>query len=290
MLLLLTAAIWGSAFVAQKAGLDHIGPFVFNTLRFGLGCLVLLPLIILRRKNPNNSQTASGNPIRAIIPGGLIAGVFVFFGAAFQQMGLLTTTAGKAGFITGLYIIIVPILGLLWRHRVGTGTWIGAIIAILGLYLLSGTGKFTVSHGDALVLACAFMWAGHVHLIGWLSPKVDSIKLAFTQFAVCAFISLIVALIVDKFDAQAISRAAIPVLYAGLLSVGIAYTLQVVAQRNSPPAHAAIIMSLEAVFAVLAGWLILHEILTLRGILGCALMLAGMLASAASKRDREHPA
>jgi drug/metabolite transporter (DMT)-like permease len=287
LLLLLTAAIWGSAFVAQKAGLDHIGPYVFNTLRFSLGCLVLIPVIILTRNK--SDDVIPGNSIfhRSVIPGGLIAGVFVFFGATFQQTGLMdeATTAGKAGFITGLYIIIVPIIGLLWRHRIGAGTWFGAIIATIGLYLLSGPKGFALSRGDTLVLMSAFVWAGHVHLIGWLSPRVNTIKLAFTQFAVCSFISFIIALNVEGFHYEPILNAAIPVLYAGVISVGIAYTLQVVAQRHSPPVHASIIMSLESVFALIAGILIRKERLTSRGIVGCALMLAGMISSAATRRS-----
>jgi drug/metabolite transporter (DMT)-like permease len=277
-LLLITAFIWGSAFVAQKAGLEFIGPFIFNTLRFALGCLVLLPLIIIRSRNPEIAMESKRNPKRQLTAG-LIAGIFVFFGATFQQTGLLTTSAGKAGFITGLYVIIVPILGLFWRHRISPVTWVGAILAVIGLYFLSVTETLSVSVGDLLVLACAFVWAGHVHVIGYYSPKVDTIKLAFTQFAVCSLISLVLALVFDEISLTQIRLAAVPVLYAGMLSVGVAYTMQIVAQRDAPPAHAAIIMSLEAVFAVLGGWVMLHERLSTRGIFGCALMLTGMLLS-----------
>lgn len=286
LLLLLTAAIWGSAFVAQKAGLEYIGPYVFNTLRFSLGCAVLLPVILIKRKNESGGgANTTVKDKRLLLYGGIAAGILVFLGATFQQVGLIYTTAGKAGFITGLYVIIVPVIGLLWRQRMGRATWLGAIVAVAGLYLLSETGGFALSKGEAMVLICAFVWAGHVHLIGYLSPKVDPIKLAFTQFAICAIISLVISLFVAVYDMHSIRQAAVPILYAGLISVGIAYTLQVVAQRHAPPAHASIIMSLEAVFAVLGGWLILHETLTLRGILGCALMLAGMLSSAITKRS-----
>ncbi len=282
-LLLITAFIWGSAFVAQKAGLEFIGPFVFNTLRFALGCLVLLPVMLIRSRNAAIANESRRNP-KLQLTAGLYAGIFVFFGATFQQTGLLTTTAGKAGFITGLYVIIVPILGLFWKHLTGAGTWAGAVLAVIGLYLLGETGQLAISTGDALVLACAFVWAGHVHLLGYYSPRVDTVKLAFMQFAVCSLISLAMALMFDKFDFAQIRLAAVPVLYAGMLSVGIAYTLQVVAQRDAPPAHASIIMSLEAVFAVLGGWVVLHETLGARGIFGCALMLAGMLLSQGGRR------
>jgi drug/metabolite transporter (DMT)-like permease len=194
-------------------------------------------------------------------------------------VGLVYTTAGNAGFITGLYVVIVPIMGLFWHQRPGAGTWIGAFLAAVGLYLLCITDEFTISFGDLLELMGAFLWAGHVLIIGWLSPKIDSIKLAFTQFAACSVLSLITAIIVETIAFKALIQAAIPILYGGVLSVGVAYTLQVVAQRKAHPAHAAIFLSMEAVFAAVGGWLILSETLTHRGLVGCLLMLSGMLLS-----------
>lgn len=279
-LLLLTATIWGFAFVAQRVGMEFVGPFTFNGVRFALGSLVLLPLI-LRNSNQRVAEETiltQAKPKTIIIGGGLL-GLTLFSAASLQQVGLVYTTAGNAGFITGLYVVIVPIMGLLWNQRPGAGTWIGAFLAAAGLYFLSITDEFTISFGDLLELMGAFLWAGHVLIIGWLSPKIDSLKLAFTQFAACSLLSLIAAIIVETIAFKTIIQAAIPILYGGVLSVGVAYTLQVVAQRKAHPAHAAIFLSMEAVFAAFGGWLILNENLTHRGLVGCLLMLSGMLIS-----------
>jgi drug/metabolite transporter (DMT)-like permease len=214
-----------------------------------------------------------------IILGGGLAGFALFMGATLQQVGLVYTTAGKAGFITGLYVVIVPILGLFWKQQSGLGTWFGAILAAAGLYLLTITAQFTIALGDFLELAGAFFWAGHVLIIGWLSPRIDPIKLAFFQYTACSFLSLLTAVITEVITLHGLFLATLPIAYGGLISVGIAYTLQVVAQRYAHPAHAAIILSLEAVFAAFGGWLILGETLSSRGLIGCSLMLAGMLLS-----------
>lgn len=279
-LLLLTAVIWGSAFVAQRVGMDHVGPFTFNGVRFTLGALVLLPLVIRRRPlappDPGREQAASKG---FLLWGGVLAGVVLFTAAALQQVGLVYTTAGKAGFITGLYVIIVPLLGLIWGFRPGWGGWAGACMAVVGLYLLSVTEGFALAPGDFLELVGAFFWAVHVLILGWLSPKVRRVRLACIQFSVCAFLSLVTAGFLEPVTAEGLRLAAIPILYGGLLSVGVAYTLQVVAQRHAPPVHAAVILSLEAVFAAVAGWILLGEVLDLRAIVGCGLMLAGMLTA-----------
>ena len=277
-LLLLTATIWGFAFVAQRVGMDFVGPFAFNGIRFALGGLVLLPLIYRNRtlqavsaKRPASTKT--------VLLGGGLAGLALFAGASFQQVGLVYTTAGNAGFITGLYVVIVPILGLFWGQRPGAGTWIGVGLAAVGLYLLSVTGDFTIAFGDLLEVVGAFFWAGHVLIIGWLSPKVESSRLAFFQYAACSALSLATAAIFETTTMAGVLNAALPILYGGVCSVGIAYTLQVVAQQHAHPAHAAILLSLEAVFAALGGWLILGETFSLRGVTGCAFMLLGMLLS-----------
>ena len=258
--------------------MDYVGPFTFNGVRFALGSIVLVPLILRNRNHRNLNEKASTRDDRnVVIFGGALLGITLFAAASLQQVGLVYTTAGNAGFITGLYVVIVPILGLFWRQRPDGGTWIGAFLAAIGLYLLSITDKFTISFGDLLVLFGAFLWAGHVLIIGWLSPKIDSLKLACTQFTACSVLSLLTALLVETIAIQSIFQAAIPILYGGVLSVGVAYTLQVVAQKQAHPAHAAILLSLEAVFAAFGGWLILDETMTFRGIIGCALMLAGML-------------
>ena len=279
ILLFITAIIWGFAFVAQRAGMEFVGPYTFNAIRFALGGLSLLPLLILNKKRKFNFQNYSYLKNKYFIYGGIIAGIILFLGSTFQQIGIVYTTAGKAGFITGLYIIFVPLLGLFLKNKTSAGTWIGAIIAVWGLYFLSVTESFSIGLGDMLVLISGFFWAVHVLLIGKISPKTDPIQLAFFQFIICSLLSLIAAVISETTTINNIYDASIPILYAGVCSVGIAYTLQVVAQREAHPAHAAIIMSLEAMFALIGGWLILDEIISLRGLLGCALMLTGMLVS-----------
>jgi drug/metabolite transporter (DMT)-like permease len=280
ILLLLTAVIWGFAFVAQRVGMDFVGPFTFNGVRFALGSLVLLPFIAAARpRRPPSSQSAPVKKRTASIAPGAVAGVVLFFGSSLQQMGLVYTTAGNAGFITGLYVVMVPIIGLIWRHKPGTGTWMGTILAAWGLYLLSVTESLRLAPGDLLVLMSAVMWAIHVLIIGWLSPRQNPLVLACSQFAVCSLLSLVTAVGIEPITLDGLRSATIPILYGGVLSVGLAYTLQVVAQRNAPPAHAAVILSLEGAFAALGGRLLLAEILTPRGYAGCALMLAGMLLS-----------
>jgi drug/metabolite transporter (DMT)-like permease len=280
VLLLITAIIWGFAFVAQRVGMDYVGPFTYNGVRFAIGSLSLLPLVLMAREQRSAASQILPPPgLKTILFGGAALGLTLFAGASLQQIGLVYTTAGKAGFITGLYVIIVPILGLIWRQRPRIGTWIGAFLAAIGLYLLSVTEEFTIELGDLLVLIGAFFWAAHVLIIGWLSPRINSIKLAFSQYVACSILSLITAIIIEVITLNSIFAAAIPILYGGLLSVGIAYTLQVVAQRDAHPAHAAILLSLEAVFAAIGGWLILGEIISPRGLVGCGLMLFGMLLS-----------
>ena len=273
LLLLLTALIWGFAFVAQRAGMEHVGPFFFNGVRFALGCLPLLPFVLRTTTTPLASR------LRHALRGGLLAGLFLFTAASLQQVGIVYTTAGKAGFITGLYVILVPILGLLLQHRSRRSTWTGALVATSGLYLLSVEPPLAIARGDALVLVSAFFWAGHVLVIGSLSRQLDWAMLAFLQFFVCSLLSTAVAVGTEHIALQPLVDAAVPVFYGGVLSVGVAYTLQVVAQRRAAPGHAAIILSLETVFAALGGWLLLSEDMPLRGLVGCGLMFAGMLIS-----------
>lgn len=210
---------------------------------------------------------------------GSILGLSVFGGATLQQYGLVYTTAGNAGFITGLYVVFVPILGLFRKQFPHFTVWIAALLAVLGLYFLSVTESFTLVFGDMLVLFGAVFWAAHVVIIGVMSPKVNALKLALIQYLVCSVLSIIVALAVETNTLEGIIQATIPILYGGILSVGIAYTLQVIAQKKAPPAHAAIILSLETVFAAFGGWLVLNEQLGNRELLGCGLMLLGILVA-----------
>ncbi len=277
-LLLITAAIWGSGFVAQRAGMVHVGPFTFNAIRFLLGSLALIPVLLITR---NKQQRYGPVPLRTVLTGGLLAGAAVFSGATFQQAGIVYTSAGKAGFITGLYVIIVPILGIFLRHKAGFGTWAGAVLAIVGLYFLSFTGDFsTATFGDLLVLTGAFCWAAHVHILGWYSPRMNTIQLAFIQFIFCSLFSfLVVPIFSESIRIQSVIDASGPICYSGFISVGVAYTLQVVAQKDAHPSHAAIVLSLEAVFAVIFGVLILKESLSIQGLTGCILMFGGMIVS-----------
>ena len=283
-LLLITAIIWGFAFVAQRAGMEYIGPYTFNGIRFALGSLVLLPFIAWRTKvQGRQEKNTSALKPKSFWYAGMIAGVVLFGGASLQQVGIAQTTAGKAGFITGLYVIIVPIIGIFKQQHAGRALWAGAFLALFGMYLLGITGSFKLLNGDFLVFLSAFLWAAHVQIIDHFSGRVDVIKLAALQFAICAIASSCMALITETITLPSILQASVPILYGGILSVGIAYTLQVVAQQKAHPSHAAIILSLETVFAALGGWMILNEKLSARALVGCSLMLAGMLIAQLNK-------
>ena len=279
VLMLLAAAIWGFAFVAQRVGMETMGPHLFNGVRFIMGGLVLLPVVYwLSKRHPERNEQKTTSTQQLLLAG-LLAGSFLFAGATLQQVGLQYTTAGKAGFITGLYIFFVPAIGLCFGMRTSLGTWLGAILAIWGLYLLSVRDDFTLSRGDTFQLLCAIAFAGHVLVIGYLAGRYDTIKLSAIQFLVAGVLAFIVAIFTETITWQMIVDTAIPLAYAGLMSTGVAYTLQVVAQQHAHSSHAAIILSSEGVFAVLGGWLFLSEQLPIQGLLGCGLMLAGMLLS-----------
>ena len=281
LLLLLTAAIWGFAFVAQRAGMDHVGPFLFNGLRFALGASVLVPFVIISKKRKN--AQSQGLPLRE----GLIAGGVLFAGASLQQTGLVYTSAGNAGFVTGLYVVLVPVLGLFAGGSSTKRVWLSSIIAAAGMFLLSRAGSSEMAGGDLIVLAGSFFWAVHIHIISRFMKKSRPLPLAMVQFAVCSVLSLILALVTEDWSWQSIENGGVPILYGGVISVGIAYTLQVVAQRTAPPEHAAVIMSLETVFAMFGGWLLLNEQVTIKGSAGGLLMLTGMLISATGQRRRK---
>lgn len=296
LLLLLTAAIWGFSFVAQRTGMDHVGPFTFNAARFLAGSLVLVPVMLLANRRPTGDQMKAGGAAPSVIPrgssllwGGLAAGAVLFAAAAFQQAGIASTTAGKTGFITSLYVVLVPILGLAVGLRPPLVVWLGAILAVVGLYFLTIEGGFVMSRGDLLVLAGAVMWAVHFLVLGRFSPGRDPVRLAFVQFVTCAALSMAAALLLEQPTADGLRAAAVAILLSGIFSIGVGYTLQVAAQRHAPPADAAIILSLEAVFAVIGGWLLLDEQLTQRALFGCALMLAGILISQLPTADDRPP-
>ena len=285
LMLLIAAAIWGFGFVAQRLGMNFLEPFAFNAMRFLLGTLSLLPLLwFLSRKT--STATIIEPDKSSILKGGVICGLVLFAAATFQQYGLFYTTAAKAGFITGLYLILVPILGILLRHKTGISIWLGALLALAGLYLLSVNDNFTMVRGDTLIFIGALFWAFHILVIDHFSSRVDPIQLSAVQFLVCGALSLGVSFVFETPTIESILACWKPILFAGVVSVGIAYTLQVIAQKNANPSHAAIIMSLEAVFAAIGGVWLLDEILSSRAWFGCALMMTGMLLSQVKfKRD-----
>jgi len=273
IMLWVTSAIWGFAFVAQRAGMEFIGPFTFNGIRFLLGSISLLPIIMwikYKQVSPSIKQ-------KNILKGGLLAGLVLFIGASLQQAGMVYTTAGKAGFITGFYVILVPLIGIFIGQHITKLLWMGAFIALAGLYLLTINGPFVLQKGDFLILLSAFFWAIHVQLINKLVDTHAALPLSAFQFAICGILSLASASVFETITADTILKAIWPLLYGGFMSVGIAYTLQVVAQQHVHPAYASIILSFETVFAVIGGWILLNEVLSIRNILGCLLMLAGIV-------------
>lgn len=279
--LFLAALAWGTTFVVQRTAMEHLGPFTYSGFRFLLGALFLLPFAVFRYRKRGAIILRSRESTGKWVPLGasLLTGFLVFLGINFQQIGLVSSTAGKGGFITGLYVIIVPMLAAFFGYRAGIGVWIGALMAVIGLYLLSVTEGFSLAPGDGWILACAFVWALQVLSMGWLSPRIDSFILAFGQALVCALLSLIAGLLIEEISLAAISAAAFDLVYGGIVSVGLGFTFQVAGQKHAQASHAAIIMQFEAVFAVIAGWLFLNESLGPRAIAGCVLMLAGMLLS-----------
>lgn len=267
LLLLFTAVIWGTAFVAQRTAALQNSLFLFNGVRFLLGALVLLPFSGLRWKGGGRAWGVA-----------CAAGVLLFTAGTLQQLGMRFTTAGNAGFLTSLYVVLVPVLLLLiWRQRPAGQTWAAVCLAAAGAYLLGTNGEgFVFRPGDALELAGAVFWALHVIILGKYASRVDAVQFAAAQFAVCALLSLLVGWPVEGGDGRGLQPVLIPILYTGILSVGLGYTIQVWAQRHTPPADAALIMSLEAVVAVLSGRLFLQETLEKVQILGCLLILMGV--------------
>ena len=275
LLMLATAMIWGTVFVAQRLGMDSIGPFLYSGLRFSLAVLILLPLLPLLERRDSVETPPPLN--RHLLLGGGLMGLALALGINLQQVGLLFTSVTNSGFITGLFVIMVPLLGLFIGQKTGLGIWLGASLAVVGMFLLSVGEDFQVASGDWLQLAGAFVWGVHVLMVGFFARRHDPLRLAIVQFATCALISLLLALIFETIEFAMIVAAAPAVLYGGLFGVAIGFTLQVVAQKHAIASHAAIILSLEAVFAALAGAWLLGESLELRGYIGCALMFGGML-------------
>ena len=311
ILLLLTAGIWGFGFVAQRSGMEYVGPFAFNGIRFILGSLSLLPLILVRRKTSANKTSPATSKKLCLYS--LAAGGCLFVAVILQQAGIMFTTAGNAGFITGLYVVLTPIFGIFLGRKTGAATWAGSVFTLAGLYFLCAAGQLdSINPGDIITVASAVFWACHVLMIDRLVKDIDPLALSAGQFAVCGILALAGAFLAEPFivplvqhiDPALLERgtfawlplnalldglftrtialpphALIPVLYGGFGSVGIAYTLQVVAQRDAPPAHATIILCFEGCFAALGGALLLSEKISRWTLAGFILMLAGMLVT-----------
>ncbi len=287
VLLLLAAIIWGVAFVAQSVGMDYVGPFTFNGVRSLIGAGFLVPCIwFLQKVNPPSEEEKekySKNKKQLWI-GGLCCGLVLTVASTLQQFGVMYTTVGKAGFITALYIVIVPVMGLFLGKKCGIPVWAGVILALAGLYFLCITEKLTIGKGDIFVFACAICFSVHILVIDHFSPMVDGVKLSCLQFLVCGIICSCFMLIVEHPQMSQILAAAKPILYAGIMSCGVAYTLQIVGQKGMNPTIASLLLSMESVVSVLAGLLILHQRLSIRETIGCILMfLAVILAQLPQK-------
>lgn len=292
-LLFLTAIIWGIAFVAQSAGMDYVQPFTFNAIRMILGGIVLLPVIAFMervRKNGEKVQEPTGlaenmgtgwqtkeEQRKNLLTGGILCGILLFIASNFQQVGIQYTTAGKAGFVTALYIVIVPIYGIFLHKKIKVNVWLGVALGLAGLYLLCMQEGFYLEKGDTLVLVCALTFSLHIMVVDHFSPLVDGVKMSCIQFFVCGILSGIVMLFVERPQTLQILEAWLPIGYAGIFSCGVAYTLQIVGQKGMNPTIASLIMSLESVVSVLSGWLILHQSLEVRELAGCAVMFLAIV-------------
>lgn len=300
--LFLTAMIWGAAFVAQSVSMDYIGPFTFICLRSVIGGLFLIPVIIvldgIRRKSQNESANvvSSENTLhniemdiekeekqrlswknKQLIEGGIVCGILLFFANCFQQTGIQYTTVGKAGFITTFYIIIVPLIGLFFKKYCGILTWIGVVIALVGLYFLCITQKLTIQRGDALILCCSVLYAGQILAIDHYNPFVDGVKMSCIQFLTGGVLGAVFMFLFENPSVAMILSAAGPILYTGIMSTGVGYTLQIVGQKGLNPTVAALILSLESVFSALSGYVFLHQVLTTRELIGCVLMFIAIV-------------
>ena len=282
ILLFLTALIWGMAFVAQSVSMDYIQPLTFICIRFFIGGLFLLPFIFImdKKKKEDMQQIEKTEPNKkTLLAGGIICGIFLFGGSFFQQVGIQYTTVGKAGFLTAFYIIIVPLLGLFLKKKCPPLTWCGVALSLVGLYFLCMTESLTLQKGDALVFIGAFMFAGQIMAIDYYNPMVDGVRLSCIQFFTAGIIGFVGMILFEQPQLSAILGAAGPILYTGIMSSGVGYTLQIIGQKGIHPAVAALILSLESVFSALSGFLFLHQGMSGRELLGCGLMFLAIILS-----------
>ncbi len=276
LMLFLAAFIWGTAFVAQSVGMDYLGPLSFNGARFLMGSAVLLPVIVFNRTR----GIKEGKPVsgwKDTVTGGVCCGLVLCAAALLQQYGILYTTVGKAGFITTLYIILVPFFGIFLKKKIPGKVWAGAAIAAFGMYLLCMSESLSLGRGDTLVFLCAVLFSVHILVIDYFSPKADGVELSCIQFLTAGVIGSILAFVFERPDAGAFLKGIVPLAYAGILSSGVAYTLQVVGQRDMDPTIASLILSLESVVSMLAGWVILGQALTGRELTGCGLVFGAVI-------------
>ena len=295
-LLFLTAVVWGVAFVAQSVGMDYVGPFTFNCIRCLIGAVVLVPCIWFldrwkqRLDGASCGREAAGAPggasdgSHALLAGGVCCGLALFVASNLQQIGIQYTTVGKAGFITALYIVMVPVFGIFLKKRAGIRVWVSVALAVAGLYLLCITDRLALGKGDILVLLCAVVFAVHILVVDHFSAKTDGVRMSCIQFLVCGLLSGVCMLITEHPEMRLILQAWQPILYAGVFSCGVGYTLQIVGQKGTDPTVASLILSLESVVSVLAGWLLLGQRLSVRELGGCALMFAAILLAQMPER------
>lgn len=275
-LLVLTAFIWGGAFVAQSVGMDYLGPFTFNSVRCLMGGIVLLPVVFVMR-HQNHKKISEPKGRRTLLAGGICCGLALAVASSLQQVGMVYTTAGKAGFITALYILIVPLIRIFFGEKAGIRVWIGVGLALAGMYFLCIRSGFVISAGDSFVVLCAFVFSVHILVIDHYAPKVDGVCMSCIQFFVSGLVCAVPMFVYEKPNLSALLEAGIPLAYAGVLSCGVAYTLQVVAQKNTDPTIASLILSMESVFSALTGWIILGERLSKREMLGCLLVFTAVI-------------
>ena len=279
LILLLTATIWGVAFVAQSVGMEYIGPFTFNAIRCVLGGLVLIPVIlVLKKKKETGAENQEKEDKKPLWAGGIACGVILCIASNLQQFGIMEASVGKSGFFTALYIVMIPVIGIFIGKRPGIKLWFCVALAVVGMYLLCmKDGSFTIERADIMLLLCALAFSFHILVVDYFSPKVDGVKMSCIQFFVCGVLSAVGMLFTETPDISNIQAAWLPLLYAGLLSCGVGYTLQIVGQKGINPVIASLIMSLESVISALAGWVILGQVLSPKEILGCVLMFVAII-------------
>ena len=314
LLLFTTAVVWGVAFVAQSVGMDYVGPFTFNFARCILGALVLVPCMFLldklngKKKNNVLSEAeeekqekaksgliekasqiqehgAGQQTKKTLLPGGICCGAALFVASNLQQFGIRYTSVGKAGFITAMYIILVPVLGIFLKRRAGLRVWCGVALAVAGLYLLCMTDGSSINFGDVLLLLCAFVFAIHILVVDYFSPKVDGVRMSCIQFLVCGLLSGVGMLLTEQVDVSAMLQAWLPITYAGVMSCAVGYTLQIIGQKGMNPTVASLILSFESVVSVLACWILLGQSLSPREIGGCVLMFAAIILAQLPERE-----